>query len=103
MTIKVTATCAWCLVTVETDIKKPIPDKWIEHEVRSPDLSVPSVSENFCSADHRDHYLHYSPEAILAAETDYAAKFLSAMNILRADEKKEPRLNPKAPVKAKDA
>jgi hypothetical protein len=54
-------------------------------------LDKPSVQEDFCSEEHKDHYLHYAPLAHAAASSDYTKKFYAEMNVMRATEAKEPR------------
>ena len=91
MTIKVTATCAWCQIIKDTDIKTPVPQGWTSCEVISPEISKPSIEENFCCKDHKNHYEYYSPYAHEAASKDYTSKFYAEMNVLRKKETDSPR------------
>jgi len=98
MTIRVTATCAWCQVTVETNVKTPIPSGWVPAKVIAPDLAAlvlaspslinVSVEENFCSKTCADGYTKVEASCHKAAAIDYTAKFYSTMNECRAAAKK---------------
>lgn len=93
MTITVKVSCAWCQATKETSLTQPVPEGWLSTDIQDPDWAqtTGTVEENFCSEDHRHHYIHYAPKAHEAAATDYKAKFYSEMNVLHEKEGKEPR------------
>lgn len=86
MTIKVTATCNWCQNCVETDVKKPVPEGWVQESIRSPNWaeSPEMVDGNFCKEECKVEYLKVQDQAHSAAAKDYYQKVLSEMNNFRA-------------------
>lgn len=86
MTIKVTATCEWCLQTVDTTLEEPVPAKWQQEEILDVEtLGTKVRTGNFCSGEHFTKYVEHAPQCFDAAAVDYKAKFYSCMNALRAE------------------
>ncbi len=84
MTIKVTATCEWCLGTKKTTLEQPLPDGWVQVEVVNVELLASGKRKgNFCSQEHVEAYEAAAPLALEKAGKDYVAKFYSAMNEVR--------------------
>lgn len=84
MTIKVTATCEWCLLTVQTTLDVPLPLEWLQAEVVNVEmLAAEKRAGIFCTQEHADAFLSAAPLALEAAAKDYVAKFYAAMNEVR--------------------
>ena len=85
--LSVNATCGWCQVKVETTVEKPMPDGWVERDVRSPDFGagVAVQKETFCKAPCSDKYEASAAACHAKAAADYKTAFLQAMNNARKE------------------
>ena len=84
MTIKVTATCEWCLCTKTTTLEVPTPEGWVQEDIVNVELlALKTRTGNFCSSEHVEAYQTAAPLALEAAGKDYVAKFYASMNEVR--------------------
>lgn len=89
MTVKVTATCEWCLQTVQTTLSEPVPLDWQTEEIADVEsLGFKTREGSFCSPEHFSAYVNASPQCFEAAAADYIAKFYASMNVARKEETK---------------
>ena len=84
MTVKVTATCEWCLITKQTTIDKPVPEGWKSGPIADIEtLGAGTQPGNFCTDTCQKAYDKAGPIAFEEARVDFVAKFYASMNKLR--------------------